>query len=189
MSGVANGETSPVDRARSMSRATAFSLSALVMLVPANLLPVMHMVALGHTSSSPSILRGIQLLFEDGLWVLGLIVFTASVLVPVLKIVGIARLLWAARYGVRDRAQASRLTRLYAALDFIGRWSMLDVFLVAFLSGAVRFGRLALVEPRLGIVAFAAAVVFTMLATHSFDSRLLWAELPSRSLHGHKSPA
>jgi paraquat-inducible protein A len=68
-----------------------------------------------------------------------------------------------------------RLTRLYALLNFIGRWSMLDVFLVAFLSGAVKFGSLADVEPREGIIAFASVVIFTMLATHAFDPRLLWA--------------
>jgi paraquat-inducible protein A len=108
------------------------------------------------------------------------------VLVPVLKLAGIARLLWAVRRGGAP-ANASRLTRIYAALDFIGRWSMLDVFLVAFLSGAVRFGRLALVEPRGGIVAFAAAVVFTMLATHAFDPHLLWSESPSSPSHGNES--
>jgi paraquat-inducible protein A len=68
------------------------------------------------------------------------------------------------------------LTRLYGVLDFIGRWSMLDVFLAGFLSGIVRFGVLATVEPRSGIVAFASAVVLTVLATDAFNPRLLWVE-------------
>ena len=70
-----------------------------------------------------------------------------------------------------------------------GRWSMLDVFLVAFLAGAVQLGRFASVEPREGIVAFALAVVFTMLATHSFDPHLLWSESPANPQHGNKSQA
>jgi paraquat-inducible protein A len=85
-------------------------------------------------------------------------------------------LLLAARFGTRD---PRRLTRWHARLDFIGRWSMLDVFLAAFLAGLVKFGALATVEPRSGLVAFAAAVVLTMLATRSFDPRVLW-ERPIR---------
>jgi len=76
-------------------------------------------------------------------------------------------------------ADSRRLTRLYAALDFIGRWSMLDVFLATFLAGLVQFGELSTVEPRSGIVAFAAAVVLTVLATQAFDPRILWPD------HGH----
>jgi paraquat-inducible protein A len=74
----------------------------------------------------------------------------------------------------RDPGNARRLTRLYAALDFIGRWSMLDVFLVAFLTGLVQFGELSTVAPRGGIVAFAAAVILTVFATQAFDPRILW---------------
>jgi paraquat-inducible protein A len=115
-------------------------------------------------------------LWDDDLFALAAIVFTASFLVPLLKLVGLARLLWAARRPAADRRRTRALLRLYGAIDFIGRWSMLDVFLVAFLCGAVRFGALASVQPRPGVAAFAAVVVLTMLATHAFDPRLLWAE-------------
>jgi paraquat-inducible protein A len=163
---------------RSRARAAAFAIAAAVMLVPANLLPVINIESPGH-SRIDTIFSGIVGLCEQGLWPLAVIVFTASFLVPLLKLAGLAWLLLATRRPAPDRARA--LTRLYAALDFIGRWSMLDVFLVAFLSGAVRFGIFATVEPRPGIIAFAAAVVLTMLATNAFDPHVLWPTAPARS--------
>jgi paraquat-inducible protein A len=98
-------------------------------------------------------------------------------LIPLLKLAGLAWLMIAVRR--RNPGNQRNLTRLYATLDFIGRWSMLDVFLVAFLAGAVQFGALATVEPRSGIVAFAAAVVLTVLATDAFDPHLIWMERKS----------
>ena len=98
--------------------------------------------------------------------------FAASILIPLLKLAGLGWLLLSLRRGgARD---ARRQTRLYAALDFIGRWSMLDVFLVAFLTGLVQFGAFSTVEPRSGIVGLRAAVVLTVLATQAFDPRVLW---------------
>jgi paraquat-inducible protein A len=108
------------------------------------------------------------------LWAISAIVFIASILIPLLKLVGLTCLLIAAHR--RSSPYRRGLTRLYAVLHYIGRWSMLDVFLVAFLAGAVQFGVLATIEPRSGIMAFAAAVVLTMLATDAFDPRLLWSE-------------
>jgi paraquat-inducible protein A len=96
-----------------------------------------------------------------------------------LKIVGLGLLLMRARHP-RPHGRGV-LTRLYTVLDFIGRWSMLDVFLVAFLAGAVQFGALAKVLPQPGAVAFAAAVVLTMLATDAFDPHSLWSEPESHS--------
>jgi len=157
------------------ARSAAFALAAAAMLVPANFVPVLTTSISGRTRTD-TIFTGIAGLCEDGLWVLGAIVFTASILIPLLKLVGLAWLLYATRRRHRPGAleRARRLTRLYGAIDFIGRWSMLDVFLAAFLAGVVQFGALADVEPRPGIVAFAAAVVLTMLATHAFDPRALW---------------
>lgn len=153
--------------------AAALALAATAMLVPANVLPVMHVAQAGGPVMEATIFTGVRLLAEQNLWILAAIVFTASVLVPLLKLVGMGFLLWGAHRGSGRHARG--LTRLYLLLDFIGRWSMLDVFLVGFLTGAVRFGRLAAVEPRSGIIAFAAVVVLTMLATHAFNPRLLWA--------------
>jgi paraquat-inducible protein A len=145
------------------------------MMVPANFLPVLDTATPGSVRSD-TIFSGIVGLCEDGMWGIGAIVFSASILIPVLKLVGLGILLLAVRRG--PPARPRRLTRLFAVLDFIGRWSMLDVFLVGFLSGIVHFGGLATIEPRSGIVAFAAVVVLTMLATDAFDPHWLWPHAP-----------
>ncbi len=158
----------------SLALPAALGVAAAIMLVPANLLPVLN------TSNGPArddtIFSGVVLLCEKGMWGIGVIVFIASLVVPLFKLFGLARLLIAARWGAKGRER--QLTRLHAVLDFIGRWSMLDVFLVAFLSGVVRYDAFASVTPRPGIVAFAAAVVLTMLATRAFDPRVLWKNHP-----------
>ena len=141
------------------------------MLVPANFLPILTTQTSGR-SRTDTIFSGIVELWSQGLWAIAAIVFIASIVIPLLKLVGLGWLLLQARRGAKRNAR--ELTRLYGALDVIGRWSMLDVFLVAFLSGVVRFGVFSTVEPRSGIVAFAIAVVLTVLATHAFDPRALW---------------
>lgn len=152
-------------------RAAACVIAAAIMLVPANVLPVLSTELPGQ-SRTDTIMSGILGLCDDGSWAIAIIVFAASILVPLLKIVGLALLLFAARRGTSNHRRG--LTRLYATLDFIGRWSMLDVFLVAFLCGAVQFGAFARVRPQPGAIAFAAAVVLTMLATDAFDPHALW---------------
>ena len=163
----------------SRARAAAFAVSAAVMLVPANILPVMTIDMPGR-GRTDTIFSGIASLFEGDLWPLGVIVFTASFLVPVLKLAGLTWLLVATAHP--PSPQARGLTQLYRTLDFIGRWSMLDVFLVSFLAGAVHFGRIATVSPEPGIMAFAAAVVLTMLATAAFDPATLWTT-PASARH------
>jgi paraquat-inducible protein A len=165
---------------RSVTRSTALTVAGFIMLVPANVLPVVALNSIGR-SRTDTIASGVLSLWHEGLWGIALIVFTASILVPLLKLLSLGVLL----RSVQSRPVRHRrsLTRLYAFVKFIGRWSMLDVFLVAFLTGAVQFGVLASVHPGPGVIAFAAAVVLTILATESFDSRLLWddARYPDRS--------
>ncbi|ACB73423.1 paraquat-inducible protein A [Opitutus terrae] len=156
----------------SVARATALAIAAAILLVPANVLPVLSTSNAGEERTD-TIFSGAKALWDDGLWPLAAIVFLASIVIPVLKLVGLGWLLVAARRPV-GRARARRLTRLYGALDFIGRWSMLDVFLAAFLTGVVRFGLFAHAEAEPGIVAFAAAVVLTMLATRAFAPAVFW---------------
>jgi paraquat-inducible protein A len=158
-------------RFKNTSTAAALALAAAVMLVPANLVPVLSTETSGRNRSD-TIFSGIVELWRQGLWILAVIVFTASIVIPVLKLVGLGWLLLNARRGVSGDSQ--RLTRIYAVLDFIGRWSMLDVFLATFLAGLVQFGEFSTVTPRGGIVAFAAVVVLTVLATQAFDPRVLW---------------
>jgi len=161
------------------STAAALALAAAVMLVPANVLPVLTTESSGSTRSD-TIFSGAVELWRQGMWPIAVIVCTASILIPVLKLAGLCWLLLNARRGASGNSR--RLTRIYAALDFIGRWSMLDVFLAAFLTGLVRFGQFSTVTPRSGIIAFAAVVVLTVLATQAFDPRILWrAAPPSRS--------
>jgi len=160
---------------KSNSTAAALALAAAIMLVPANLLPVLSTEGSGGDRSDTIFSGGVEL-WRHGLWAITLIVFAASIFVPLLKLAGLGWLLLKARRGASGDSR--RLTRFYAALDFIGRWSMLDVFLAAFLTGLVQFGEFSTVTPRSGIVAFAAAVVLTVLATQAFDPRVLWRVNP-----------
>lgn len=156
----------------SLARPIALGLAAAIMMFPANALPVLRTNMTGQ-SRADTIMSGIVALWNDGMWGIAAIVFIASIAIPALKLGGLAWLLLL----VRRRANGRRRdARLYAILDFIGRWSMLDVFLVAFLAGTVQFGALATIEPRAGILAFAAVVVLTVLATDAFDPRWLWSE-------------
>lgn len=143
------------------------------MLVPANLLPIVE-TKLAGDARIDTIWSGVVELYETGLWPLAAIVFTASFAIPIFKLAGLGSLLIAVHKPRIDSRRQRAFTRLYAAIDAVGRWSMLDVFLVAFLAGVVRFGAPASVVPQPGIVAFAAAVVLTVLATQAFDPRLLW---------------
>jgi paraquat-inducible protein A len=156
---------------RGNSTAAALAIAAALMLVPANTLPVLATETSGRNRSD-TILSGAIELWHNGLWAIAIIVFTASIVIPVLKLAGLAWLIIETRWGKPRNPR--RLTRVYAALDFIGRWSMLDVFLATFLTGLVQFGELAMVQAKGGIVAFAAAVVLTVLATQAFDPRSIW---------------
>jgi paraquat-inducible protein A len=169
-----------VPNARSSAmQSGAFAIAAVIMLVPAYALPVMHLGIVGQGAADTTIFSGVMQLWRQGLGGLAAIVFTASFLVPLLKLAGLAWLLWSVRHAHHDVVRSRRLTKVYGAIDFIGRWSMLDVFLVAFLCGAVRFGKLASVQPRAGVAAFTAVVILTMLATSRFDPRILWRHAAS----------
>ena len=161
-------------RSQKLTNATALAVAAAMMLVPANVLPVLSTQSQGQ-SRTDTIFSGTVELWRQGLWFIAAIVFIASIVIPVLKLAGLTWLLLAARRRQRSR-HARMLTRVFGVIDFVGRWSMLDVFLVAFLSGVVRFGAFSRVVPEKGILAFAAAVVLTVLATRAFDPRVLWRE-------------
>lgn len=163
---------------RALARSAAFALAGLIMLVPANVLPVVSTHLMGQARTD-TIWSSVVALHDDGLWGIALIVFVASMVVPLLKLAGLGALLHAVHTG--STAHRRALTRLYGFVKFIGRWSMLDVFLVAFLTGAVQFGLMASVRPEPGVIAFAAAVVLTIFATESFDPRLLWDTDASQS--------
>jgi paraquat-inducible protein A len=157
---------------KSRSRCAALAVAALVLLAPANILPVLTTETAGDNRTD-TIFSGAMELVHNGLWGLAAIVFTASILIPGLKLIGLAFLLL--NSGQTPSGRARKLTRVYAILALIGRWSMLDVFLAAFLVGLVEFGEFATVEAQTGLIAFSAVVILTVLATDSFDPREIWS--------------
>jgi paraquat-inducible protein A len=158
-------------RPNSLNRTWALIVTAGLLYIPANIYPVLTLVQLGRGAPS-TILGGAGELLASGMWPLALLVFVASVLVPVLKLVSLVFMLVETQRGsawrLRDR------TRLYRVVDIIGRWSMIDVFMLATLVGMVRDGRLASITPGLGAICFASVVILTMFGALSFDPRLMW---------------
>jgi paraquat-inducible protein A len=132
---------------------------------------MMHTSAL-FGSQSDTIMSGIAYFWNSGSWYLALIIFFASILVPMLKMIGLLVLLVSVQ--LRLRWQQDQRTRLYRLIDVIGRWSILDIYVVAIIVTLVRFGVLGSVEPGAGAAAFGAVVVLTLLAAMSFDPRLIW---------------
>ena len=155
----------------SIGRTWAFLIAAMALYVPANTLPIMATSSL-FGSQDDTIMSGILFLWEDGSWYLALIVFVASILVPLAKIVGLAVLLVSVQLGVDWRAD--QRARLYRLVESIGRWSMLDIFVVALLVTVVQLTALASVRAGPAALAFGAVVVLTMCAATSFDPRLIW---------------
>lgn len=155
----------------SLQRTAALSLAALVLYVPANIYPILRMEFYGAYSES-TVWDGCVRLFEDGMWFVAIIVFLASILIPLLKLLGLFFLAATARSG-RWR---SHRTLIYKIIDIVGPWAMLDVFLLAVLVAIVKLEQLATVLPGPGIVAFTCVVILTMLASFSFDPRTIWAE-------------
>ena len=156
---------------RSLEKTSAYLVAAAILYVPANVLPVMHSDSV-LVQQDDTILSGVVYLFRSGSWPLGLLVFVASIMVPLLKILALGLLAWMS--AGRSRAHPLARTRLYRMVDFIGRWSLLDIYAVTMLVALVRMGALASVQPRAGALAFAAVVVLTLLAAHSFDPRAIW---------------
>ena len=158
-------------RRDSIARTWALSVAALLLYLPANLYPVLTVIKLG-TGRPSTILGGVRELFSVGMWPLALLVFFASVAVPVVKLTSLGILLITTQrrspWRLRDR------TVMYRLVEGIGRWSMIDVFMVSILVALVQFGALESVIPGPGAVAFAAVVILTMFAAESFDPRLMW---------------
>jgi len=156
-----------------LQRTWAFVVSAAVLYIPANALPVM-VTTQALQRDEHTLLGGIHELWLDGSWGLSIIVFIASIAVPVLKIAVLGLLAWTVRH--RPHWRRLERARLYRLVETVGHWSMLDVYVVVLLAATVRFGALASASPGPGLISFAAVVVLTMLATWSFDPRLIWRD-------------
>lgn len=126
---------------------------------------------LGHSSDS-TIIGGVVMLYEHHAYSVAAVVFIASVLIPILKFLIMIYLLISIQWGTRPCGEEQH--RLYHLVEFVGRWSMVDVFVVAILAALIQFGQLAQVIPGVGAGAFAAMVVFTMIAANNLDPRLFW---------------
>ena len=155
----------------SLERTWALLLAAYVLYLPANLLPIMETRSLFGVQQD-TIMSGVVYLWSSGSWALALIVFIASVAVPLLKLLLLTGLAIAVQW--RRPGPALRRARAYRLLELIGRWSMLDVYVVAILVALVQAQALASMAPGPGVLAFAAVVVLSMLATMAFDPRLIW---------------
>jgi paraquat-inducible protein A len=155
----------------SVARTWALVIAAAIMYIPANYYPVLSVVQLGAGQPS-TILGGVEELVTAGQYPLALLVFFASIAVPVLKLVGISFMLITIQTGragwLRDRV------RLYHIVRFIGRWSMIDIFMESLLGALVAFGSVITIEPGMGALAFCAVVILTMFAAETFDPRLMW---------------
>ncbi len=155
----------------SVATTTALVVSAALLYLPANLLPVMHMRTV-FSDEDDTIMSGVLSLLQEGSWPLALLVFIASIVVPLLKLVAMGWLL--SSLALRSRGHPSQRSKLFRFVEFIGRWSMLDVYAIALLVALVQIRSLAVVHAGLGALAFCSVVVLTMLAAQSFDERLLW---------------
>jgi paraquat-inducible protein A len=155
----------------SIARTWAFLIAAYIMYVPANVLPIMKTGSL-FGSQSDTIMSGVAYLWHSGSWHLALVVFIASVLVPLTKMLCLTFLLISVQRGWTERALER--TKLYRVLEFVGPWSMLDVYVVTILVALVQLKSLATIQPGPAAAAFGAVVVLTMFAAMAFDPRLLW---------------
>lgn len=155
----------------SLQKTAALLLAAVVLYVPANLYPIMLTESLGRITPS-TIVQGIFVMWQNRSYPIALIIFVASVFIPIAKMIALALLCLAA--AIPHQVHPLHLTRLYRVIDFIGRWSMVDVFVVIILVTLVHMGSLMSVHPGVAALSFCGMVLATMLSAMSFDVRLLW---------------
>ncbi|WP_338492939.1 paraquat-inducible protein A [Pseudomonas trivialis] len=167
-------------RPNSLTRTWALLVTAAILYIPANLLPIMTVNSLDQGEPS-TIMAGVIQLVQHGMFPIAAVVFIASILVPTFKLVGIGLLLFSVQR--HQPLSAQQRIVMYRFIEFIGRWSMLDIFVIAILVAVVNFGRLASVEANLGAAAFASVVILTMLAAVTFDPRLIWDNTESDDDH------
>lgn len=156
----------------SLQRVWAWMLAGFICYIPANLYPMLRTATVVTGPMENTIVGGVVELIHAGEWAIALIVFTASVLVPIGKFIAIAVLALSLR--AHARLSSHRRHRLLEIMEFIGRWSMVDVFVVAILSSLVQLGFVVQIHPGPAAALFALSVAFTMLAAQSFDPRLIW---------------
>ena len=158
----------------SLASSWAFVIAAVILYIPANLLPIMETSSL-FGSQADTIMSGVVYLWRSGSWYLALVVFIASILVPMAKLIALILLLVSVQ--LHSRWQPLQRAKLYRMVELVGRWSMLDVYVVTLLVALVQLDALATIRPGPGALAFGAVVVLTLFAAMSFDPRLIWDSL------------
>lgn len=158
-------------KAATIQRTLALVIAGFLLYLPANVLPVLSIERFGRLEPN-TIMSGVRELINLGLWPLAILVFAASILIPLAKLCGLSLMLLMTH--LRSRRWLVGRTQLYRFIDFIGRWSSIDLFMISILVALVQFGNLTRVRPQGGAVAFAAVVVITMLASRCFDPRVMW---------------
>lgn len=158
----------------SLQRTIALVFTAVLLYIPANVLPIMTTTMLG-TAEPSTILGGVVILIHHGSYPIAAVIFIASVMVPTGKLLAISWLCWSvARKQTTSREQR---TRMYRVVEFVGKWSMTDVFVVAILVALIQLGGLLSITAGSAAIAFGGVVVVTILAAESFDPRLIWDQI------------
>lgn len=158
----------------SLQRCVALLVTACILYIPANVLPIMYTDQLGKTEAS-TIIGGVVLLIKLGSIPIAAIIFIASVMVPSGKLIAMFYLVWSVKS--HSKLSPQQRTVMYQVTEFIGKWSMVDVFVVAILVALVHLGGLLVIRPGFAALAFAGVVIVTMIAAEIFDSRLIWDQL------------
>lgn len=161
----------PIRKPNSIQRTLAWSFAALAMFFPANIYPMMVIFSLGSGDKS-TILEGVSLFLQMGMYPVALIIFVASFIIPLGKLCCLFYLVYRAKHP--KRKYLVKLTKLYTFIEALGPWSMLDVFVVAIMAAVVNIGFLTSIEAASGTTFFGLMVIFTMFASSSFDIRILW---------------
>lgn len=172
-----------IRKPHSVQRTIALAVAAAILYLPANLFPIMSSkgFAGGETNT---IVGGVIYFWKLGSYPVAAIIFIASVVIPVLKLIAITSLCIAVRTGKNPRT----MTTVYRMTELVGRWSMVDVFVVAIMVATVQFGSLMTIEPGAAALAFAGVVILTMLSAMSFDPRLIWDAARKKTTSTHHHP-
>ncbi len=160
----------------SLQRCMALVVAAAILYVPANVLPIMTTDQLGVSEPS-TIIGGVVLLWHHGSYPIAAVIFIASVMVPMGKLFALVYLCWSVSRG--HQAGPRQRTVMYRVTEFVGRWSMVDVFVVAILVALIQLGGLLVIRPGAAALAFSGVVIVTMIAAESFDPRLIWDRIGS----------
>jgi paraquat-inducible protein A len=158
----------------SLQRTLALLVTACILYIPANLYPIMHTDTLGTTEPS-TIMGGVVLLIKLGSVPVAAVIFIFSVMVPSAKLMSMFYLVWSVERG--KKLSPRQRSVMYRITEFVGKWSMVDIFVVAILVALVHLGGMLVIRPGIAALAFAGVVIVTMVAAESFDSRLMWDAL------------